>query len=110
MSYVYLLHFDRPISPDHTCQHYMGCTHDLPGRIRSHWLGNGARLVQVAHERGISFELARVWRGDFERESHIKARHEGPRLCPICNPDRAYCLEPVATLAPAEVDDLLIPF
>lgn len=73
---VYLLHFDRPISDKHTCQHYIGWTSYLPARAMAHLQGRGARLTQVAYERGISFVIARVWPGtrDFERKL----------LCPIC--------------------------
>ena len=60
--YVYLLHFDRPISDKHTCQHYLGYTADLPARLAAHRAGTGARLCEVAKERGIGFVLARVWR------------------------------------------------
>lgn len=101
---VYLLHFDRPISPNHTTQHYIGWTLDLAERIHHHEMGNGARLTEVAAERGIGFEVARTWDAhegpchltrngngwahckecrDLERK--LKAQHNGPRLCPICN-------------------------
>lgn len=98
---VYLLHFDRPISPDHTCQHYIGWATDLAERINEHRAGNGARLTEVAAERGIGFTVARTWtahdgpclcdaRGGHcrkcrELERKLKAQHNGPRLCPICN-------------------------
>lgn len=102
---VYLLHFERRISPRHTCQHYIGWTPDLEHRLDQHDHGNGARLTAVAAERGIGFELARTWQPhpgpcvmtrngngwahckrcrDLERR--LKAQHNGPRLCPICNP------------------------
>lgn len=86
---VYLLHFDRPISDKHTTQHYIGWTLHLPSRLRAHSEGRGARLTEVARERGISFTIARTWRGDRNFERKLKNRHEGPRLCPICNPKRA---------------------
>jgi hypothetical protein len=52
---VYLLHFDRPISDKHTAQHYTGWTKYLPARALAHLRGRGARLTQVACERGIGF-------------------------------------------------------
>jgi hypothetical protein len=83
---IYLLHFDTPIAPGrHTCQHYLGYTNDLGGRIEAHRQGQGARLTQVALERGITFQLVRVWHGDRGRERQLKNRKESPRLCPVCN-------------------------
>ncbi len=82
---VYLLHFERPISPGHTTQHYLGFAEDLDARLERHRKGNGSRLCEVAAERGIGFELARTWGPEtraFERQ--LKRRKEAPRLCPIC--------------------------
>lgn len=83
--YVYLLHFSAPISPAHTCQHYVGFTTDLPQRIQLHRIGKAARLTEVAHSRGISFVVARVWRGDRYLERAIKNAKHTPRLCPVCS-------------------------
>lgn len=78
MSHVYLLHFDRPIAPGHTTQHYIGHADDLPRRIQAHARGryngggNGcAKLCAVAHERGIGFVVARVWRGGYALERRL---------------------------------------
>lgn len=87
MGYCYLLHFEQPIAPGrHTTQHYLGYTSKrLRDRIASHRKGQGARLTQVAKERGIGFICVRTWRGtnrSFERR--LKNRKEGPALCPVC--------------------------
>lgn len=82
---VYLLHFDRPISDKHTTQHYLGSADDLFQRIGQQRAGTGARLCQVAKERGIGFTVARIWSNKpraFEYE--LKARKNAPKLCPIC--------------------------
>lgn len=54
-------------------------------RIYAHLHGQGARLTEVAHERGIGFTVVRVWedatRGD---ERKIKNRKNAPELCPLC--------------------------
>lgn len=81
---VYLLHFERPISPLHTCQHYLGWCLDLDARIAAHRSGAGARLTQVAVERGIGFEVVRTWPGSRTFERLLKARKDTPRLCPVC--------------------------
>lgn len=96
MGYCYLLHFDRPISPDHTCQHYLGYTsRRLFIRIMEHRKGyrSAARLTQVAKERGISFIVVRTWRGNRADERRLKNRKNATRrLCPIClgRPLRGY--------------------
>ena len=81
---IYLLHFDQPVS-DHA-RHYLGWASDLEGRLEAHARGRGARLMEVCRERGITWHLARTWEGTRERERAIKARAEGPRLCPDCTP------------------------
>lgn len=83
---VYLLHFEDRINPAHPCQHYIGWAADLGPRINAHRNGTGARLTQVAAERGIGFKVARVWPdADRHFERKLKNRKEAPRLCPICN-------------------------
>ena len=83
---VYLLHFDAPISDRHTCQHYLGYAGDLAARLAEHAAGRGARLTQVALERGIGWKLAATWPGDRSTERRLKNRKCGPRLCPVCHP------------------------
>ncbi|MCU0547272.1 MAG: hypothetical protein MUE44_34795 [Oscillatoriaceae cyanobacterium Prado104] len=84
MSYVYLLHFSKPITPGRPAQHYLGWASDLDDRIRKHRNGKGSRLCQVAKERGISFELAEVWKGDRALERKLKQNKNSPKICPIC--------------------------
>lgn len=83
---VYLLHFDRKISGH--AGHYIGFSTKLEKRLEAHENGSGARLVEVATERGIRFELVRTWRRatrTFERQ--LKNRKNAARLCPICRED-----------------------
>ena len=82
---VYLLHFDRPISDAHTCQHYLGFCLDLRRRISEHRNHPDARLLQVAKERGIGFTVVRTWPGDRKEERRLKNGKNGPKLCPICS-------------------------
>ena len=84
---VYLIHFNEKLSH---AQHYLGSTSDLVARLHRHDAGFGARLMEVIKEKGISWQLARVWRkGDFRLERKLKARKNGPTLCPICKANRA---------------------
>ena len=64
-----------------------GSAEDLAKRLGEHRQGTGARLTQVAKERGIGWDLARVWEGGLDGrklEKNLKARHNGKALCPIC--------------------------
>lgn len=82
--HVYLIHFATPISLHHTTQHYLGWAEDWKARLAMHRAGRGARLTQVALERGIDFAVVQVWPGTRDFERYLKSRKEAPRLCPIC--------------------------
>ena len=86
---VYLIHFERPIAPGFPCRHYLGFAKSIPDRIERHARGNGARLVEVALERGIEWEVSRVW-PDATRtdERRLKNRKNAPALCPVCRGKR----------------------
>ena len=86
---TYLLHFTAPISPAHTAQHYLGWASDLGARLRAHAAGGGARLTQVALERGIGWRLVRTWEGETRADErrHKRGAH-GARLCPVCRAPR----------------------
>jgi predicted GIY-YIG superfamily endonuclease len=78
---VYLLHFARPYRH---ARHYTGWTRDLAHRLAQHETGAGARLLQVVHDAGITWRLARLWPGDRRRERAIKRQGGASRLCPLC--------------------------
>src|SRR6266699_1157206 len=78
---VYLLHF---IEPYRHAKHYLGVADDLSARLAQHRAGTGARLTQVVREAGISWVVARTWRGGRTLEHRLKSWHSGVRLCPIC--------------------------
>jgi predicted GIY-YIG superfamily endonuclease len=82
--FVYLLHYERPISAQHTSQHYIGWAYHLASRMQQHMTERGANFTRVAHNRGITFELAAVWPGNRSYERAIKNKRMGWRLCPIC--------------------------
>jgi predicted GIY-YIG superfamily endonuclease len=86
---VYLLHFKKQINPSRPAQHYLGWTTDLDERIRAHRRGKGSRFCQVAFERGISFRVAEVWKGDRSLEQKLKQQKNSRRFCPICNKSRS---------------------
>ena len=85
MSFVYILHFDKPISPDHTAQHYVGFTKDIDQRIRQHRKGKGSRFCAVAKERVIKFILAELLIGERDLEKAIKRQKNTKKFCPICS-------------------------
>jgi predicted GIY-YIG superfamily endonuclease len=85
MGVCYLLHFHQLIAPGkHTTRHYLGYAEDLERRIKEHRAGQGARLTEVAKERGITFSLVRCWIGDRKLERKLKNLKNGPKLCPLC--------------------------
>lgn len=87
---VYLLHFHQPISSSSTCQHYLGWAKHLDARIEYHRKGrSGVRLLEVAYERGIGFDVVRVWSdGDRALERRLKNWHKSWQLCPVCKEER----------------------
>jgi len=82
MGIVYLCHFSRAL---HHAQHYLGYSDDADRRELRHRAGNGARLLQVIKEHGITFEIVRTWDGDRALERKLKRQKNGRRLCPVCN-------------------------
>lgn len=87
MSCVYLIHFDQPLVH---ARHYIGFSErDVEERFEDHTSGNGARILQVCNERGITYKLARVWKRKGRRfERQLKNGKHVSRLCPICNPKK----------------------
>jgi hypothetical protein len=85
---IYLIHFDQPIgdlrNPRGFASHYTGWTLDLPARLVDHAAGRGARLMQVVGERGIGWQLARIWTGTRTRERSLKRSGGAARRCPVC--------------------------
>lgn len=89
MATVYLIHLDQSIAH---ARHYLGYTslECVQDRLARHKAGNGARLLQVANERGITYSIVRTWEfatwqeaRKFERK--LKLQKHAPRLCPVCN-------------------------
>ena len=80
---VYLLHFNRKYK---RVRHYMGSAVDVMERVAKHKSGrNGcARLMEVVHDAGITFRVARTWDGDRKLERRLKNQKNHSRLCPIC--------------------------
>jgi predicted GIY-YIG superfamily endonuclease len=86
---LYLLHFSEKVSH---ARHYLGFAEsDIGARVAKHRKGQGARLTQVAAERGIGMEVVRIWPGadrNFERK--LKNGKKGPKYCPICYPGKNF--------------------
>jgi predicted GIY-YIG superfamily endonuclease len=81
---VYLLHFDRRYRH---AGHYTGWTESsgsLTARLARHASGDGARLLAVVHEAGISWQVARTWPGSRARERQLKRQGGAARHCPLC--------------------------
>lgn len=78
---VYLIHFEQKYKH---AGHYLGYTNNLERRMKEHRDKVGARLIEVIENAGIDWKVVRVWDGDRDLEGRLKSRHNGPRLCPIC--------------------------
>jgi len=85
---VYLICLEKPLAAGHPARHYMGYAHNpeaLRKRLACHAAGNGSRFMEVVGERGIRWQVTRLWMtGDRDLERRLKNRHESPRLCPVC--------------------------
>jgi predicted GIY-YIG superfamily endonuclease len=84
--WCYLIHFDHRY---YHAGHYCGMSGCLDARLKLHRAGNGARLMEVIGDAHIEWEVARLWPcASYEEaralERRLKQRHEGPRLCPLC--------------------------
>jgi hypothetical protein len=113
VGWVYLLCFRDPTTGQHQplvgkgCRgqyagHYWGWTDDLVRRINQHrnprWRGAG-RLVQVALEAGLTFELAWLeYPATRGRERRLKNQGSAYRRCPLCR-GTGGPLDPVAAVA-----------
>jgi hypothetical protein len=111
--WVYLLCFRDPATGHHRalqgngCRgqyagHYWGWTDDLLRRIAQHrnprWRGAG-RLVQVALEAGLTFELAWLeYPATRGRERRLKNQGSAYRRCPLCR-GTGGPLDPAAAVA-----------
>jgi predicted GIY-YIG superfamily endonuclease len=81
---VYLLHFSQAYKH---AKYYVGYTTNLSARLEAHNKGNGARLLEVITQAGLSFQLARTWQGTRKDERKIKNQKNAPRFCPVCRGD-----------------------
>ena len=81
---VYLLHFSKRVCRRSPSRHYIGYAVNVEARLEAHRAGRGARITQVAVERGIKLRLARTWEGGRDVERALKLRKAAPRLCPVC--------------------------
>ncbi len=82
---VYEVHIEPPV--EHA-RHYIGRSPDggvagLVRRLAKHGTSEGARLLQVAKERGSTWHLVRTWEGDGRKERQLKTR-SGALYCPEC--------------------------
>jgi hypothetical protein len=121
--WVYLLCFRDPATGAHRplqgngCRgqyagHYWGWTDDLIRRINQHhnprWHGTG-RLVQVALEAGLTFELAWLeYPATRGRERRLKNQGSAYRRCPLCR-GTGGPLDPAAAVAAVQRSSLPHP-
>jgi putative endonuclease len=92
--YVYLIHFSSPLGnqakPRGMATHYMGSTSLLDERLSRHAHGNGSAIMAAVHQRGIKWQLVRLWPCESKEaalalEYRLKRAGHGPRYCYLCN-------------------------
>lgn len=72
-------------------QHYVGWAMRFKRRIAHHHSGTGARMLAVAVDRGIEFDVVRVWDNKDKRwERRVKNYKHSALLCPVCSGQSAY--------------------
>jgi hypothetical protein len=106
---IYLVHvatkISNPDNPRGQAQHELGPTFCLDRRMEGHLSGRGAALMRAVREKGIPWQIARVWPGDCAFERKLKRRKQAPRLCPICQAAAPPVQLPLAF--PDPLDELL---
>lgn len=84
---IYLIHLSAPLGH---AKHYLGFVEDrfdLERRLKRHRSGQGSRLLRACNERGIAYEIVRVWpAGTRTHERRMKNR-ASTQLCPTCVPN-----------------------
>ena len=84
MGVIYLLHFSEAYRH---ARHYTGFAASEEGlqeRLERHRRGDGARLMEVVAQAGITFEVAATWEGGRTLERKLKRRGGASRHCPLC--------------------------
>lgn len=105
--FVYLYHLAAPLGNErHQAQHYIGTAEDVAARDALHRAGRGARILAAAVERGIAFQIVRLWPGGRDVERWLKKRKESAQLCPVCSGSAAWRR---ATVMPPTVEQLALP-
>ena len=80
---VYLIHFEEKL---HHAQHYLGFVEkNLKQRIKKHKSNKGAKLLRAINQKGIVWEVVRVWEdGDRTLERKLKNCKKARCFCPVC--------------------------
>lgn len=85
--FVYVLCLDKPFSH---ARHYIGCTADPRGRMRTHARGCGANVIRAAAEEGIGFTVGAVGTCPLvvmrRLERQVKDWHNAEQFCEKCHP------------------------
>jgi predicted GIY-YIG superfamily endonuclease len=84
---VYLIHFSEPYitATGRKVWHYIGWAKNLMARLSHHRKGTGARFLKAVNERGIHYEIVKVWEDETkEFERLLKNRKNAKCLCPVC--------------------------
>lgn len=83
---TYLIHLDSPYPNGTHPRHYLGYSRSIPRRFEMHKAGEGSKLLRACNERGIGYEISRIWQGATPLfESFCKTMKKSYSLiCPHC--------------------------
>ena len=98
----YILHFENEVGSGEMgrAQHYCGSAKNLRKRFLQHLGGcgfGGARLTEVANEKGIKFFMAAAYQTETEDDARAyeayfkKCAKNGRRSCPCCGGKKLPC-------------------
>jgi len=86
-SYIYILHFHQK---HFHAQHYAGCTAALAKRLDTHANSQGANLLRVINDQGLTWELGGLYscsHAEMRRQERgLKNMKSAERFCQICHP------------------------
>jgi hypothetical protein len=88
IGWLYLLHLNQRLGREgrNGAEHYLGWTPraELLERLRAHGTSSGARMLEVARQRGIGWHVGMVARGTPGDERRLKRYGHHDELCWTC--------------------------
>ena len=90
MPTVYLLHLKIPEGCNWVTRHYIGyTTRSVKARLKRHRAGDGARMLALANNLGIRYNVVKTWNFETREEAYafeqrFKQAGHYARHCKVC--------------------------